>query len=281
VRLRLSASLKTFGFFGDTSQWRDGIAPSIGTGDAKMLIWLLNKVRRENMMILEVGSWVGNGSTRVMTNAIRDSHGVLYCVDTWAGSENVPFHQEFRKRYRTFYEVFADNVRAYNGQDIVRPLVMPSIEACALFPDRSLDLVFIDGNHGYSHVKRDVLAWLPKIKFGGIICGHDCDASYSELDSKLRAESDLHCEEDYYRNTAYPGPPSFHAGVVKAVYEVFGRKAKLWCKSKRSTSIWSHRPTTLLERLRASVCDRVSASREAHRAENKVWPSPTPWPPAN
>lgn len=278
MRLKLSALRKKFNPFGDSSQWRDGIPPSLGAGDAKVITRLLNKVKRENMVVLEVGSWVGNGSTRVITNAIRGSHGLFYCVDTWAGSENVPYHQEHRKRHNSFYEVFADNVKTYNGQDIVRPLVMPSTEACTLFPDKSLDLVFIDGNHGYSYVKQDVLAWLPKIKLGGIICGHDCDASYAELDPKLRAESDSHVEEDYYENKGYPGPKAFHAGVVKAVHEILGGKAKLWFKSKRSTSVWSYRPGTLLDRVRVSVYKCAPASREERPAGNKAWPKPTPWP---
>jgi hypothetical protein len=275
--MKLSTWRKKLNFFGDSSEWKDGITPSIGSGDAKMLIRLLNKVRRENMVVLEVGSWVGNGSTRVITNHIRDLHAIFYCVDTWAGSENVPFHQEFRKRYNTFFEVFADNVKAYNGRDIVRPLVMPSTQACVLFPDKSLDFVFIDGNHGYSYVKQDILAWLPKIKPGGIICGHDCDACYADLDPKLRAESDLHVEEDYYTNTAYPGPKAFHAGVVKAVHEVFGGKAKHWFKTKGSTSVWSHRPGTLMDRLRVSIGGGVSASQE-ESVGGKAWPKPTPWP---
>lgn len=279
--MKLSTWRKKLNFFGDSSEWKDGITPSIGGGDAKMLIRLLNKVKRENMVVLEVGSWVGNGSTRVITNHIRDLHAIFYCVDTWAGSENVPFHQEFRKRYNTFFEVFADNVKAYNGRDIVRPLVMPSTQACVLFPDKSLDLVFIDGNHGYSYAKQDILAWLPKIKPGGIICGHDCDACYADLDPKLRTESDLHVEEDYYTNTAYPGPKAFHAGVVKAVHEIFGGTAKHWFKTKGSTSVWSHRPGTALDRLRVSIGCCAPASQAGQASGDRAWPKPTPWPAAD
>ncbi len=38
-----------------------------------------------------------------------------------------------------------------------------------------LDLVFIDGDHGYPAVKQDITTWLPRIHPGGIICGHDYD----------------------------------------------------------------------------------------------------------
>jgi predicted O-methyltransferase YrrM len=50
---------------------------------------------------------------------------------------------------------------------------MPSIEYVKLVKDQSIDFIYIDGNHQYSSVKEDILAWLPKIKNGGIISGHD------------------------------------------------------------------------------------------------------------
>lgn len=39
--------------------------------------------------------------------------------------------------------------------------------------NKSLDFVFIDGNHAYEYVKQDIELWLPKVREGGIISGHD------------------------------------------------------------------------------------------------------------
>lgn len=39
--------------------------------------------------------------------------------------------------------------------------------------DETPDFVFIDANHTYDDVRADILAWLPKVKPGGILAGHD------------------------------------------------------------------------------------------------------------
>ncbi len=48
-----------------------------------------------------------------------------------------------------------------------------SVEAADLFADKSLEFVFIDADHVYESVRADILAWMPKVKSGGILAGHD------------------------------------------------------------------------------------------------------------
>ena len=48
-----------------------------------------------------------------------------------------------------------------------------SWDAAAQFEDQSLDLVYIDGDHTYEGVVKDLAAWLPKVRRGGILCGDD------------------------------------------------------------------------------------------------------------
>jgi predicted O-methyltransferase YrrM len=41
--------------------------------------------------------------------------------------------------------------------------------------DNSLDLVFIDANHSYDYVKKDIIKYTPKLKESGMLTGHDID----------------------------------------------------------------------------------------------------------
>jgi hypothetical protein len=48
-----------------------------------------------------------------------------------------------------------------------------SPEVAEFIADDSLDVAYIDGNHCREAVHADINAWLPKIRSGGILCGHD------------------------------------------------------------------------------------------------------------
>jgi predicted O-methyltransferase YrrM len=72
-----------------------------------------------------------------------------------------------------------------NGPDVVREALRPihevlgaliqgeSTQVAKRYPDASLDAVFIDADHGLESVRADIAAWLPKVRRGGIIAGHD------------------------------------------------------------------------------------------------------------
>lgn len=50
---------------------------------------------------------------------------------------------------------------------------MDSVAAAQQFADRSLDFVYIDGDHSFAGCQRDIIAWAPKIRVGGMLAGHD------------------------------------------------------------------------------------------------------------
>jgi SAM-dependent methyltransferase len=141
----------------------------------------------EKSHFVEVGVWKGR-SASFMAVEINNSkkHIKFDCIDTWEGSVE---HQEYDIIVnKKLYDLFLENIEPV--KDIINPIKMSSLDAVNLYEDKSLDFVFIDASHEYEDVKKDILAWLPKVKVGGILAGHD----YSQM----------------------------WDGVVKAVDEIFG-----------------------------------------------------------
>ena len=64
-------------------------------------------------------------------------------------------------------ESFDQRMTPYN----ITKLKMTSVEASGRFDDQSLDMVYIDSNHDYESVNKDIHAWKPKVKDGGILSG--------------------------------------------------------------------------------------------------------------
>jgi len=50
---------------------------------------------------------------------------------------------------------------------------MTSLEASKLYEDETFDFIFIDADHQFKSVSEDIEAWIPKVKKGGVISGHD------------------------------------------------------------------------------------------------------------
>lgn len=73
------------------------------------------------------------------------------------------------------YESFWNVLSKLGLRDYVTPIKMASNKAVNLFADNSIDFLFIDADHSYEGVKRDIQMWIPKVRSGGVIAGHDYD----------------------------------------------------------------------------------------------------------
>jgi hypothetical protein len=53
-----------------------------------------------------------------------------------------------------------------------------SARAASRYEHASLDFVYLDADHAYESIARDIDAWLPKVKSGGVIAGHDFNTQF-------------------------------------------------------------------------------------------------------
>lgn len=120
--------------------------------------------------IVEVGTWLGRSLSFIKDICME--HGTtVWCIDTWAGS---PTDQTARLAQEgDVYDAFMQNVQDMGVESLIHVLRRPSADAAHSFPDGSIDLVMIDADHRYESVRQDIDAWLPKVKLGGTIMGHD------------------------------------------------------------------------------------------------------------
>jgi hypothetical protein len=101
----------------------------------------------------------------------------LYLIDPWK------LYDEYLSetagpisRQSNDYEDAYQKVKKVFSQDPkVQIIRKASAEALLDVPD-GVDLIFIDGNHSYLNVKQDIESWVPKVRRGGIISGHDYNA---------------------------------------------------------------------------------------------------------
>ena len=109
----------------------------------------------------EIGVETGRYS-RLLLDTIPELK--LYCVDPW-----LAYNRNSQAREDGLYEKTKARLAGKNA-DILR---MTSLEASKRIPDNSLDFVYIDALHDFDNAISDIILWVPKVKSGGIISGHD------------------------------------------------------------------------------------------------------------
>ena len=130
---------------------------------------------RPGRLLVEVGSFAGE-STRVFLDAGLHVHA----IDPWDNAARDRLHEgahNFNPTYRWQFDM-SEAERQFD-------------ELLPLFPDRltkhkgydwqfaddyaptSLDAVYIDAVHTYADTLAAIRRWQPKVKPGGILCGHD------------------------------------------------------------------------------------------------------------
>jgi hypothetical protein len=136
------------------------------------------KQDRSRLEIAEIGVWQGDSTVPILRSGLVDR---IHLVDPWkAGVPGTTWHESqskmpryHQKRFNAAKKMVRHKVKDFDDKVVFYEV--PSLEAVKYIPDNSLDLVFIDADHSYEGVYNDIQAWLPKVKDGGFICGHDLD----------------------------------------------------------------------------------------------------------
>jgi predicted O-methyltransferase YrrM len=128
---------------------------------------------QDGAKFVEIGVWKG-GSTAYMGVEIYNSgKKIRYdAIDTFEGSREhgqvIGLYEEAVQNLKPLIDLNVVNIIRGHSQDVV-----------SKYQDETIDFCFIDGSHEYEDVKKDIMAYLPKVKKGGILAGHDYDAIWN------------------------------------------------------------------------------------------------------
>ena len=136
---------------------------------------ILQRLTTPNPRVAEIGVFRGMNARHLLQQR-KDLH--LLLVDRWGigHDESYVATGDFQTRLSAhqWEQVYRDAKQNLTfAPDRCRFLRMSSLAAAHQVSNASLDLVFIDGDHSYEGCKQDIEAWLPKVKPGGWIGGHD------------------------------------------------------------------------------------------------------------
>lgn len=147
----------------------------------------------------------------------------LHCVDSWIG------YRGYKEGDKNMDKNYAECVQRLKPYD-VKIWVLASDIAAAQFADESLDFIYIDANHDLPHVIEDIMCWLPKLKKGGIIAGHDYRKirHFKVRGKKVRNQSHHVVEAVTAWTNAYDVRPWY----------ILGRKEKLEGEKRDKNRSW-------------------------------------------
>jgi len=150
------------------------ILPMRNRANTQGLMDLIN-ILPNDITMAEIGCYMGE-STRMFLESNKIKH--LYAIDIW--DDNLGIYKDILPNhdFKIVEKKFDENTKNYD----VTKLKMTSEEALPFLPE--LDVIYIDANHSYEYVKKDIEISLKKLKRNGIICGHDYN---SETEGVIQA----------------------------------------------------------------------------------------------
>ena len=139
------------------------------------------------LTLLEVGSWAGD-SAYVFAKRFK----FVVCVDPWKPS---------KCQWSIDYDVKLAEIEFDKLLTICSNIAKTKCrieEISHIFGDKSIDVVYIDGEHDYKSVKRDIECMLPKCK--SFICGHDYYDNFPDL---IKAVDEIKKPDMIFEDTSW------------------------------------------------------------------------------
>ena len=127
----------------------------------------------QGKVIVEVGVFLGEFANFLLSLQPKQ----LILIDPWEGVGQSGDHDGNNVKVANLpasYMNILNQTRALQHVDVVRG---KSAEILPFYKDESIDVLYLDGDHSYEGVKKDLEVGWPKVKKGGWLMGHDFDTN--------------------------------------------------------------------------------------------------------
>lgn len=157
--------------------WRDkNYGNTSFLGLIQVITTLTDIVETESKMI-EIGSYMGESTLLFASSGLFNQ---IYAIDPFHIDEefsNTTLKQDEKYSGYDSFDIsifvekeFKTNTRFFDNITLVKEY---SFNCADSFVNSTVDFIYIDGEHTYEAVKQDLELFLPKLKEGGVVSGHD------------------------------------------------------------------------------------------------------------
>lgn len=169
---------------------------------------LIEKNQSPGMTVVEIGCHDGSTTIKYI-DIVKKNNGHVIVIDTFMGTTSIKDPNNphsYGNHNSDLYDIFKLKFEKYS--DMMTIMKGYSFDCIPQLPDEC-DIIFIDADHTYEPCKKDIQLSIPKVKKGGILCGHDCE-TFAFVNQYTKEQ----LETDYLLG--------HHPGVSQAVYDFFG-----------------------------------------------------------
>tara|TARA_B100000123_G_C25692764_1_gene411604 strand:- start:114 stop:686 length:573 start_codon:yes stop_codon:yes gene_type:complete len=158
------------------SEWTGDSSNHLFLGFCDMLSYVNSYFKsRNDLKMIEIGSYMGESSSLFASSGMFKE---IHCIE--------PFHQNEDANDDLGYtwddkkKEFETNTRMFDNIILHEDF---SFNVEHKFKDGTFDFVYVDGEHDYESVERDIKLYLPKLKPLSLFGGHDYHVGFQVIEA--------------------------------------------------------------------------------------------------
>lgn len=141
-----------------------------------------------NKTMVEIGSFVGES-----TVLFAQSFKKVIAVDPFMEGYDPQDPTSHSFDFDNVYQTYLDRITIYSN---IQTIIETSDNAVKELDSETYDFIYLDGLHTYEGVKTDITNYLPLVKKGGVIGGHDYTNQVQHLKGVFQAVNEMFGQPD-------------------------------------------------------------------------------------